>query len=47
MKVIVVGTSHAGYEAVQTILKEMLARRFICMNVVQQHRFYLVGFKVI
>ncbi len=46
MKYIIVGTSHAAYEVIQTLLKT-LTLRFRCLKVLMNHHSYPVVFKAI
>ena len=47
MKYIVVGTSHSGYEVIQTLLKEDENADIQVLKVQINRPFYLVVFKVI
>ena len=47
MKYVVVGTSHAGYEAIETLLKEDSVLKSKCLKVAINLHSYPVEFKVI
>ena len=47
MKYVVVGTSHAGYEVIETLLKKIQMLKFMYLKVEINLHSYLVVFKAI